>query len=174
MRPSFNLTEAQIRYAMSNTSSCKEAAKFLNLSYNTFKKYARMYRDSASGKSLQDIHRMFDSQGKRLKPAARPRIKIPHIKLDDILAGKHPDYPERKFRWRMFASQLIPAKCSICDFAEHRVTDNKIPLVLDYIDDNRLNKTLENLRFLCYNCYFLNVGTYHPSKPRIRLNSQNR
>ena len=33
-------------------------------------------------------------------------------------------------------------------------TDNKVPLLLDYMDGNRRNHKYDNLRMLCYNCWF--------------------
>ena len=39
-RPAFNITETQVRYAMENSKSCAEAARFLKISYEAFRKYA--------------------------------------------------------------------------------------------------------------------------------------
>ena len=39
-----------------------------------------------------------------------------------------------------------------------RVTDGKAPLLLDFFDGNWQNHKLDNLRFLCYNCFFLLIG----------------
>jgi hypothetical protein len=46
----------------------------------------------------------------------------------------------------------MPRKCSLCGVGE---TWNQRPLVLevDHIDDDFLNNTLSNLRFLCPNCH---------------------
>jgi hypothetical protein len=41
--PPLNLTESQIRYAMENTFSNRQAAKFLSVCYNTYLKYAEDY-----------------------------------------------------------------------------------------------------------------------------------
>ena len=49
-------------------------------------------------------------------------------------------------------------KCNSCGFEERRVTDHKVPLVLDFIDGNRKNHKHENLRMLCFNCSFLING----------------
>ena len=49
-------------------------------------------------------------------------------------------------------------KCNCCGFEERRVTDHKVPLVLDFIDGNRRNHKHENLRMLCFNCSFLING----------------
>ena len=42
-RESYNLPESDIRYAMANTKSNAEAARFSKVSFSTWKKYANMY-----------------------------------------------------------------------------------------------------------------------------------
>ena len=56
-RPHMNLTESQIRYAMANTYSNRGAARFLNVSINTYLKYAEQYVDSETGLNLRDLHK---------------------------------------------------------------------------------------------------------------------
>ena len=51
-RPAFNITESEIRYAMENSKSCAEAARFLKISYEAFRKYAKLYKDEATGNTL--------------------------------------------------------------------------------------------------------------------------
>ena len=55
-RPPMNISESEIRYAMENTKSCASAARFLKVSYESFRKYAKLYIDSESGKSLFELH----------------------------------------------------------------------------------------------------------------------
>jgi len=49
-RPPMNISESEIRYAMANTQSCAGAARFLKVSYEAFRKYAKLYKDSETGK----------------------------------------------------------------------------------------------------------------------------
>ena len=53
-REPLNVTETEIRYAMEHTRSCAEAARFLSLSYDTFKKYAKFYVDKVTGVKQPD------------------------------------------------------------------------------------------------------------------------
>ena len=55
-RPAFNITESEIRYAMEHTNSCAGAARFLKISYEAFRKYAKLYKDKTSGKTLFELH----------------------------------------------------------------------------------------------------------------------
>jgi len=52
---------------------------------------------------------------------------------------------------------LMPDSCMLCGFAERRISDYRSPMLLDFLDGNQENWTQDNLRVLCYNCYFLNV-----------------
>ena len=56
-RSSLDIPESDIRYAMENTKSNAEAARFLKVSFTTYKKYARMYVDRETGKTLYEIHK---------------------------------------------------------------------------------------------------------------------
>ena len=66
-RTPLNLTEAQIRYAMKNSKSNSSAARFLNVSFSTYQKYAKMHIDEETGKSLYELHK--NQKGKGVKKA---------------------------------------------------------------------------------------------------------
>ena len=55
-------------------------------------------------------------------------------------------------------------KCSCCGFEEKRVTDGKVPLVLDFIDGNRKNHKYENLRMLCFQLFIFSKRKPHRPK----------
>ena len=55
-------------------------------------------------------------------------------------------------------------ECYSCGWKEVRVTDGKIPLTIDFIDGESENKSLDNMRLLCPNCYFVFNGYFHNSK----------
>ena len=155
-RPAFNISESEIRYAMQNTKSCSEAARFLKIGYDTFKKYAEMYIDSATGKTLFELHK--NKPGKGLRRRTPP--KYYRSKLEDILAGNHPKYDRIKLKRRLLRSGEFRECCDICGFDERRITDYTVPLILDWIDGDNTNHLRENLRFVCYNCYYLNIGNF--------------
>ena len=58
----------------------------------------------------------------------------------------------------MFDSGYVPKVCGSCGFSEARITDGRMPLLIDFIDGNLNNRKLDNIRPLCYNCFFLLVG----------------
>jgi hypothetical protein len=157
--PAKNLTEAQIRYAMANSRSNFEAARFLNVANETYKKYAKAYIDSNTGKSLYDIHK--NQFGRGIK---KPQINIKSSRLtslEDIFAGKKLNIKPYILRDRLIRNCILEEKCSECGFNERRVIDYQIPLLLDFIDGNHQNMAKDNLRLLCYNHTFLLRGSLH-------------
>lgn len=153
-RQPINLMESHIRYAMEHTKSNRSAAAFLNVSYPTYKKYAQLFVDSASGKSLFVLHMNKAGKGMR-KANTGAGAGTP---LKEILEGMHPNYNTINLKRRLLRSGLFEECCAECGFSERRITDYTVPLLLDYIDGDNSNKKKDNLRFLCYNHYYLLVG----------------
>jgi hypothetical protein len=139
--------------AISHTKSNTAAANFLNVSYNTWKKYASMYTNE-EGKTYFEAH--YNEKGLGISKGYG--VNAGGIRLEDVFAGKHPNYASYKLKRRLVRTGYMKEECSNCGFNERRMIDYKVPLMLDYIDGNPLNKQFENLRLLCYNCYYLLVG----------------
>jgi len=119
------MTKNMIESAIEATRSNAEAARWLGVSYNTYKKWSKYYK---------------------------------------LFENKYPDYPKSVLKKRIINEGLLQEECSVCGWNEERITDNKICLSLDYIDGNSENKNYDNLRLLCPNCYFTNVGNFKNSK----------
>ena len=141
------ILESQIKAAQSKSRSAFEAARTLGISYNTYKKYAKLYG------IFEDLKNPYGIGIERAK-----KIKNKKYHIDDLIAGKHLKYPLFKFKNKLFDSGYLPKVCSSCGFSEERVTDGKMPLLIDFLDGNLNNRKLENIRALCYNCFFLLVG----------------
>ena len=134
------LLESEIRDAQKISPSAKGTARTLGVSYNTYKKYAKMY-------GIFDI----DYNPTNLPIERRLKLTVGKYPLSEILQGKYPNYPITKLKRRLIKNDVFPECCTACGFDEVRVTDGKAPLLLDFLDGNWQNHTLENLRFLCYN-----------------------
>ena len=141
------ILESQIKAAQEKSRSAFEAARLLNVSYNTYKKYAKLYG------IFEDLKNPY---GVGIEKAKRIKNKKYHI--DDLIAGKHIRYPLHKFKNKLFDSGYVPKVCGSCGFSEERVSDGKMPLLIDFLDGNLNNRKLDNIRPLCYNCFFLLVG----------------
>ena len=167
-RQPMNLSEKAIRYAMKNSKSNSGASRFLNISLTTYEKYSKRYIDEETGKTLWEIQK--NKRGLGIKKPYN--ITKGKYALKDILGGKYPEYSVHQLKRRLMnnADKVdFPCKCHNCGYDERRITDNKIPLVLDHIDDNWTNHIKENIRFLCYNCFHNLKGNIRGGQPQWRI-----
>jgi len=151
-RPSKILPKEDILRAQKMTRSNMAAARYLHVSYNHYKKYAKMYKND-DGVTLLEAH--MNQAGVGIPKFALAGGK--EIPLLDLLEGKVPieHFDPRKIKARLLSEAKLVEVCDRCGFAERRVTDQKIPVILNFKDGNKKNWHLENLEFLCYNCSFL-------------------
>ena len=151
-RPSKILTKEDIVRAQTVTRSNMAAARYLHVSYNHYKKYARMYKND-EGVSLLESH--MNQSGEGIPKFAVAGID--NIPLMDVLEGRVPieHFDPRKIKARLLSEAKLVEVCDRCGFGERRVTDQKIPVILNFKDGNKKNWHLDNLEFLCYNCSFL-------------------
>lgn len=176
-RASNLLTEKYVRYVCSVTDSNMQAATFAEVSYNTWKQYASMYIDSESGKDLFTLqkekwHRLNPprytpeekAEKKRKREEYQRKVDAGEIepktnfKLTDILAGKHPKYSSYKLKQRLRRRpDIMPYCCRECGYSK-RTIDGRAPLLLDHINYNWKDHRIENLRWLCLNCYYMLKG----------------
>jgi len=149
-RPAKILTKEDILRAQKVTRSNMAASRFLHVSYNHYKKYAKMYKND-EGVTLLEAHMNQSGEG---IPKYTAEKEIP---LDDLLNGLVPieHFDPRKVKARIVSEAKMVEVCNKCNFSERRVTDQKVPVILNFKDGNKKNWRLENLEFLCYNCSFL-------------------
>lgn len=151
-RPSKILTKEDIQRAQKVTRSNMAAARYLHVSYNHYKKYAKIYKND-DGETLLESH--MNQSGEGIPKFAIAGID--NVPLMDVLEGRVPieHFDARKIKARLLSEGKLVEVCDRCNFAERRVTDQKIPVILNFKDGNKKNWHLENLEFLCYNCSFL-------------------
>ena len=151
-RPSKILPKEDILRAQKMTRSNMAAARYLHVSYNHYKKYAKMYKNE-DGVTLLKAH--MNQAGEGIPKFALAGGK--EIPLLDLLEGKVPieHFDPRKIKARLLSEAKLVEICDRCGFAERRVTDQKIPVILNFKDGDKKNWHLDNLEFLCYNCSFL-------------------
>lgn len=150
-RPAYNLTEKEVRYAMANSKSNRDAAAFLHMSLPAYKRYAEKYFDVESGKSLYELHK---NKSGKAQSKRSPLLAT----IEDIFEGKYPNYNLVKLQERLIREGYFEEKCAMCGFCERRISDYSVPLLLTWKDGNRRNHSRENLEFVCYNHYHLYYG----------------
>jgi hypothetical protein len=139
-RPRIHLKKREVEYAISMTSSMREASAFSKVSYNTFKKFAKQYECWIPNTRSKHSHNIGKSQ----------RF------LHSIFRGELvSDYKETTLLKKAFAENYLEQLCSNCnaDF-KHFLPPTVPPLVLDFLDGNNKNGKVDNLRVLCLNCVY--------------------
>lgn len=158
-----NLTEREIRYAMANSRSNKEASRFIGCHYDTYKTYAKRYIDEETGKSLYELHKNESGKG------VPKHNGTSFFKKDifEILNGDHPKYNRSVLARRLIDECIFAEECAVCGFNERRITDYKVPLILIWKDGDLSNHKKDNLEFICYNCYFLTYDNVFHKTERV-------
>jgi hypothetical protein len=157
------LGKEQIIAAMSQTRSCRAAARYMNVSYTHFKFWAKQYEATEEGyDNLFEQHK--NPSGKGIPKFLKSSGKEPA--LLDIIEGRidASSFSPEKIKYRLVSEGYLLEECSNCGFHERRVSDYKIPLLLHFKDKNKKNYRKENIEFLCYNCYYLSVGDIFTDK----------
>ena len=164
-KKSLEITEKEIRYAMGQSNSNLSAAAFLHISIGTWKKYASRCIDEETGKSLYELHKTT----KRHRPTSEYRLKQKnqtYLDFLDVLDGKSNAIRGSRIKDKLINYGILENSCKQCGFSEIRI-DGKAPILLLHKDGNNENCRLENLEFICYNCYFINGGKL--ARPDARI-----
>ena len=123
-----------------NSLTMAEAARKLNMHFNTFKRYAikfGCYNTNQSGKGTK-------------------RKKCTNILTEDIISGKYPDYNTYKLKRRLIREGYIKDKCMKCGWSVKSCPEDEFtPCELHHKDGNNRNHLWNNLELLCPNCHSL-------------------
>jgi hypothetical protein len=145
--------------AMKVTKSIRAAARYLNCSYQHIKPYFKSYRvddNDPNSPTLFDVHK--NQVGKGIPKFLKHHGKDPDLKK--ILNGElyTESFSIDKFKRRLIQEAILAEECSCCGFNEQRVSDYRVPLLINFKNGNKRDWKLENIEFLCYNCYYLTIG----------------
>ena len=143
------LSKEQILAAQAKTKSNMVAARYLHVSYQHYKRYAKTY-------NLFDSHK--NQSGKGIPKFLKGTKKMPHML--EIIEGRiaASSFDPNKLKYALIEQGYLLEECAVCSFKERRVMDYKMPLLLHFKDNNSNNYSLDNIQLLCYNHYFLTVG----------------
>lgn len=162
-----DLRKEEILAAMAMTKSNMAAARYLNVSYHHYRRWAKFYKDQETGKTLFEVH--LNENGVGIPKLTKHRGKA--VDLRDVIEGRVPidTYTPEKLKERLFIEGYLEERCYICGFNERRVIDNKVPLLLNFKDGNKKNWRIENLEVLCYNHFFLYLGDILNNYDKLQL-----
>jgi hypothetical protein len=150
------LSKEDILRAIRHTRSNRAAARYLGCSYQHYKPYAKLFNDEETGLNLFELH--LNQSGKGIPKFLPNRRKEPNVK-DIVETGMGwESFTPDKIKTRIITEGYLVEECNMCGFNERRITDYKIPLLLNFKDGNKCNYKLDNLELHCYNCYFLYVA----------------
>jgi hypothetical protein len=149
------LSKEDILRAMRFTKSNRAAARYLGCSYQHYKPYAKLHTND-EGVTLFDAHK--NQSGKGIPKFLPNRRKEPNVKIIVETGTGWESFTPEKIKSRLIAEGYLKEECYNCGFSERRVTDYKMPLLLNFKDGNKNNYLLDNLELLCYNDYFLLVA----------------
>ena len=102
------IPKSRIESAISRSLSMKAAARELNVSYNTFKKYAKMYGLFEANVGGKGVYRDTGNFG---------------AKIEDLMKGAHPNYPHWKLQEKLFQGGFLEECCSNCGYEQKRDND---------------------------------------------------
>ena len=146
------LTKNMILKAQDNSKSAAEAARWLEVSYNTYKKWAKYYK-------VFEQH--INQEGLGIKKGWASY----KVSLEEIFKGR--SLPKRyslaTLKNRLIEEGYALEECSNCGYNETNIATGKVCLMLDFIDGDKDNKALKNLRLLCPNCYLSFNGSFSKS-----------
>ena len=147
--------------AMGKTKSNRAAARYINVSYVHYKRWAKLY-ESKTHDNLFEEHK--NQSGKGIPKFLKSKGKEPA--LIDIIEGRidASSFSPEKLKYRLITEGYLLEECGSCGFHERRVLDYKMPLLLHFKDNNKKNYRKENIELLCYNHYFLTVGDIFTGK----------
>jgi len=154
------IPEEKIREAMSKTTSNMKAAQYLEVSYPTYKKYAKGYVDMETGKTLFELHQNQAMKGIVGRTWVGGKMRL---NWDNILSQNQKATPERiqKLKDNLKQHNKLEERCYRCDFDERRVEDNKCPLILNFKNGDKTDWRIQNLEFVCYNCAYLHCLDFY-------------
>ena len=145
--------------AMKVTKSVRAAARYLNCSYQHIKPYFKSFRvddNDPNSPTLFDVHK--NQVGKGIPKFLKHHGKDPD--LQKILSGElyTESFSIDKFKRRLIQEAILAEECTCCGFKEQRVSDYRVPLLVNFKNGNKRDWKQDNLEFLCYNCYYLTIG----------------
>ena len=146
------ITKNMILEAQKHTKSNMEAARWMSVSYNTYRKWAKYYN-------------IFEQHLNQTGVGIKKGWAVYKVPVHDIITGKRK--PPKRWSHKVLKKRLIEdgymqEECAVCGYNEENLKTENVCLAIDFKDGNSSNTTMSNIRLLCPNCY-LSFNGHFPS-----------
>jgi hypothetical protein len=136
------LLKSDILAAQSKSKSAAEAARYLNVDYKTYRKWA-LYHGV--------FENLINQAGKGLAKLTQKST------IDDVIIGKKKHWNLKTYVYQLIKYGYKKDCCELCEYDRKR-PDGRAPYLLHFLDGDRENHKLDNIQLICYNCYYVEVG----------------
>lgn len=133
------VSDEEIIVAIRECGTMSQACAVVKLKFSTFKRRAEklnLYNPNQWREGIKRSKTEFEKQT---------------YKLEDILAGKYPNYLGSRLRKRLIAEGIKQNCCEECGCREWR--GKPLTCELHHVDGDPTNHKLKNLKMLCPNCH---------------------
>ena len=140
-RGSRPLLESEIKEALKHVDCAAAVARYLGVSYKTYRRYAIRYglfRENRKGR------------GAKRKEYG---VNVGKYPLDKVLLGEIIHPKPWKLKQLLFRDNKKQKICERCGWKESR-SDGTPPLVINFLDGDSKNQSLDNIKIYCHNCTF--------------------
>lgn len=136
------ILQSEIIEAKQHAKSASAVARWLGVSYSTYKHWATQY-------GLFESHPKIRGKiiGQNPESGKYPLSKILRGELNDNVM-----VTDWMVKYKLIVGGVLPLSCGICGYDKRRITDGKVGLLMDHKDGNLRNFCKDNLQFLCWNC----------------------
>jgi hypothetical protein len=121
-----------------SSKTMSEAARTLNLSFGSFKRFAIKFGCYSPNQGAQGTVKPY--KGKNIIP------------LSEILEGKHPTYGGNRLKLRLIKHSLIDNRCQECGM-DPEWNGQPLTLQLHHKNGDSTDHRKENIMILCPNCH---------------------
>lgn len=136
--------KSQILDAQSKSKSARGCARYLKVSFPTYKKWATYHGV---------YENLLNKNGKGIKKIFPPKPSMIH----GYTSGQKSHDNPRLYLKQLIRHEIKEPRCEHCGYNECRI-DGKMPLLINYIDGQKRNSHIDNIQILCYSCYYVVVG----------------
>ena len=148
------ITKNMILESQKHTKSNMEAARWIGVSYNTYRKWAKYY----------DV---FEQHLNQKGVGVKKGWAVYKVPVHDIITGKRE--PPKRWSHKVLKKRLIEdgymqEECAVCGYNEENLKTQNVCLAIDFKDGDHQNFLIDNIRFLCANCYLSFNGMFPSSK----------